>query len=122
MQNMKSLPIKKISSGLAVGLANGLFGGGGGMLAVPLLRQSGYEEKSAHATAILVILTVSLFSFFLYFLKGAFSTAVAIPTAIGVTGGGVLGAKLLQILPEKKVRFCFAVLQLFAGVYMFFFR
>ena len=122
MQNMKSLPIKKISSGLAVGLANGLFGGGGGMLAVPLLRQSGYEEKSAHATAILVILPVSLFSFFIYFYKGAFSTAVAIPTAIGVTGGGVLGAKLLQILPEKKVRFCFAVLQLFAGVYMFFFR
>ena len=122
MKNLQSFPLRKASAGLAVGIANGLFGGGGGMLAVPLLQQSGYAEKSAHATAILVILPVSLFSFLLYLFRGAFVSAVAIPTALGVTAGGVLGAKFLQALPEKKVQFCFAVLQLFAGVYMFIFR
>ena len=112
-------PIKGIFSGLLVGLANGLFGGGGGMLAVPLLQKSGYSEKSAHATAILVILPICLSSFLLYFFRGFYDFSVFIPTALGVTVGGVLGAKLLKILPEKIVRIVFAGLQLIAGLYLF---
>ena len=58
---------KKIGGGLALGAANSLFGGGGGMLAVPLLRAGGLPERKAHATAILVILPICLSSLFLYF-------------------------------------------------------
>ena len=79
---------KKIVSGGAVGIANGLFGGGGGMLAVPLLKKFGYAEKMAHATAILVILPVCLFSVALYFAQGFYDFAVLIPTSLGVTAGG----------------------------------
>ena len=110
---------KKIFCGSAVGLANSLFGGGGGMLAVPLLQKNGYGEKEAHATAILVILPVSLFSFLLYFIRGFYDFSVLIPTAIGVTVGGFVGAKLLQSLPEKIVRAVFAGLQLIAGLFLF---
>ena len=111
---------KKIFCGVAVGLANSLFGGGGGMLAVPLLETSGYQEKTAHATAILVILPVSLFSFLLYSFRGLSNFSVLIPTAIGVTVGGFLGAKLLGKMPTKKVNLLFAVLQALAGAFLFF--
>lgn len=111
---------KNILCGAATGAANGLFGGGGGMIAVPLLRALGGKEKAAHATAIAVILPVSLLSFILYALRGCFDFSVALPTAIGGFAGGFLGAKLLLFLPEKAVFYTFTALQIFAGFWMLF--
>lgn len=111
---------KRIACGFLLGGANGLFGGGGGMLAVPLLCAVGLPQKKAHATAILAVLPVSLFSFFLYLFYGYFDASVLIPTALGVSVGGLLGAKLLALFDEKKVFTVFALLQLFAGFWLFF--
>ena len=113
---------RKILCGGAVGIANSLFGGGGGMIAVPMLQSTGLDEKRAHATAILLILPVSLLSFFFYARKGLYDFSVLIPTAIGVTAGGILGAKLLGKLPVKTVNLLFAFLQAAAGIFMFFFK
>ncbi len=110
---------RKVVCGSVVGLANSLFGGGGGMLAVPMLTGTGMDEKQAHATAILVILPISLFSFILYVIRGFFDAGVLIPTAVGVLVGGILGAKWLGILPTKTVNIVFAFLQLAAGVCLF---
>ena len=112
----------QILCGGAVGLANGLFGGGGGMIAVPLLEKTGLSGQRAHATAILVILPVSAFSFLLYALRGYLDLSVLIPSSIGVTAGGLLGAKILNILPEKTVAVIFAILQAFAGFWLLFAR
>ena len=111
---------KTAFGGGAIGLANGLFGGGGGMVAVPILKGLGLQEKNAHATAILVILPVSLLSLILYALKGLYDFSVLIPTALGVTFGGILGAKLLGKMPVKAVNLAFAFLQATAGIFMFF--
>ena len=111
---------QSVGCGVAVGLANGLFGGGGGMIAVPLLQRVGLEEKRAHATAILWILPISLLSFILYAVKGYYRAEVLIPTAIGVTAGGVLGAKLLGKMPVKWVSLVFAILQAAAGAFLIF--
>ena len=121
-QNKTLLNVKRAFSGAAVGGANSLCGGGGGMIAVPLLVKTGYKEKEAHATAILVILPVSLFSFLLYYFRGLYDFSVLIPTAIGVTAGGFLGSKLLGKLPAKIVNLAFAFLQLIAGLFLFFFK
>ena len=110
----------RIVCGALVGAANSLFGGGGGMIAVPLLQKTGLEEKRAHATAILLILPVSLLSFFLYVWKGFYQPSVLIPTALGVTAGGFLGAQLLGKLPVKTVNIVFAILQAAAGLFLFF--
>lgn len=112
----KTGKMRWIACGGIVGVANSVFGGGGGMIAVPMLSKTGLDEKRAHATAILVILPVSILSFLLYAIKGIFDFSVLIPTAIGVTAGGFLGAKLLGKLPTKTVNFIFACLQFLAGV------
>ena len=109
---------KRIVCGTCVGLANSLFGGGGGMIAVPLLTKLGLSEKEAHATAILVILPVSLLSFFVYCCRGNFVGSIAIPTAVGVLFGGLIGAKLLQKLPTKYITIIFAFLQALAGAWL----
>ena len=113
--------IKRIICGVAVGTANSLFGGGGGMIAVPMLAKTGMTEKRAHATAILLILPVSFVSFLFYAFRGLCDFSVLIPTAIGVTFGGVAGAKLLGKLPTKTVNIVFAFLQIAAGIFLFFF-
>lgn len=112
---------RQIACGSLVGAANSLFGGGGGMIAVPLLNKLGLEQKRAHATAILLILPISALSFLLYVWKGFYQPAVMIPTAIGITAGGVFGAKLLEKLPTETVRLLFAFLQALAGIFLFFF-
>lgn len=109
---------QRLTCGAAVGVANSLFGGGGGMIAVPLLQKTGLDEKRAHATAILLILPVSIVSFLFYAVQGFYDPSVLIPTALGVTAGGLLGAKLLGKMPAKTVNLVFAVLQAAAGVFL----
>ena len=119
---MKTEEVKSIALGLGIGAANAIFGGGGGMLAVPALRLLGHQEKQAHATAIAVILPVSALSFLWYFLGGLYDVNVLFPTAFGTVLGGILGAKILGLLPQKAVSYVFAVLQAVAGLWMFFAR
>lgn len=121
MEKITPKTTQRIVCGSLIGAANSLFGGGGGMIAVPLLQKTGLSEKQAHATAILVILPVCALSYFLYALNGFSNAAVLIPTAIGVSVGGEIGAKLLSGLPVKIVNFLFAVLQLIAGIFLFVF-
>ena len=120
MKSDKRTEVKSIVCGAATGAANGLFGGGGGMIAVPLLRAQRLEEKRAHATAIAVILPVSLLSFLLYAFRGFFDFSVALPVALGGFAGGFAGAKLLCVLPEKAVFYVFTGLQLIAGLWLVF--
>lgn len=75
-------------SGAFVGLVNGIFGGGGGMLVVPLLvALMKKNPKVAHATAIAVILPISLVSGILYVVFGNFDIRVGIPVTAGVLAG-----------------------------------
>jgi uncharacterized membrane protein YfcA len=120
MEEKRGERMGQIVCGGVVGLANGLFGGGGGMIAVPLLQKTGLTEKGAHATAILLILPICILSFFIYAYNGYAVSQVLIPTAIGVTFGGFLGARLLGKLPVKAVNLTFALLQLFAGIFLVF--
>jgi uncharacterized membrane protein YfcA len=106
--------------GSLIGVANGVFGGGGGMIAVPLLQKTGLSEKEAHATAILVILPISLTAFFIYAWRGYATANILLPTALGVLAGGLLGARLLADMTGKAVRIAFAFLQLFSGLWMLF--
>ncbi|MDE7395914.1 MAG: TSUP family transporter, partial [Clostridiales bacterium] len=87
------LPVLQAGGGLVIGFINGFFGGGGGMLCVPLLEKViGVPTKQAHATAILVILPVSIASAVVYAISGTFSLLPVLPVSGGVLAGGVAGA------------------------------
>lgn len=113
--------LKSAFAGFLTGSVNGLFGGGGGMVAVPILKNMlGYDEKRSHAMAILVIAPVCAVSAAVYILSGSFRADVVIPAAVGSVAGGFLGAKLLGYLPEFIVNAIFIAVMLLAGLRMLF--
>lgn len=105
---------------LLVGFINGLLGAGGGMLAVPLLKKAGAEQKQAHATSIALIFPLCIFSAALYLIDGkvAFSDALGYLPAGAV--GAVIGAFLLSKIKDSWLRKIFALFIIWSGVRMWF--
>ena len=113
--------VKRITAGMLTGAVNGIFGGGGGMVAVPLLSgMLGYENKQSHATAIFVIAPVCLASAIIYIINGYAELDVIIPAAIGTVAGGFLGAFFLSRFSSKTVNYIFLAIMFIAGVRMLF--
>ncbi len=109
-------------TGVVAGGVNGLFGGGGGMIVVPMLIYFlKYSQKSAHATAILIILPLSIVSSIFYLAFGSIDLAVTIPTAVGVTVGGIIGALILSKSKPVFLAMVFSLVMAAAGVKMLFF-
>ena len=108
-----------VGGGLLTGTANGLFGGGGGMIAVPYLEKvAKYPTASAHATAIAVVLPATFVSAVVYLFFGLVPLIVFLPVSIGVLLGGFLGAKLLGKINPKITAIVFSAFMLVAGVRM----
>lgn len=109
-------------TGALAGLANGLFGGGGGMIVVPMLVfLLKMKPKNAHATAILIILPLSLLSGLFYAAFGDFRWQAGLPVTVGVIIGGTLGASLLKKMSSKWVLIVFSVVMAAAGMKMLLF-
>ncbi len=106
------------AAGAAAGAVNGIFGGGGGMLVVPLLTAAGKPPLVAHATAILVILPVSLASAVVYLLHGQFDLELFLAVTLGVLPGGVLGAQFLNRISPAAATAVFAAVMFAAGIKM----
>lgn len=103
--------------GAVIGFINGLFGGGGGMIAVPIFEKYlGYENKQAHATAIAVILPISLVTSLVYLLGGSFDFKIGLWCSAGVVLGGSLGAVLLSKLKSTLIGKIFALVMLISGI------
>lgn len=112
--------IMLIVAGVFVGGINGFFGGGGGMLCVPLLLLLGLNNQRAQATAILVMLPISIASAFVYYTQGFVEWESVLYVAIGSITGGAIGACLLKIIPNKALKFVFALVVMGAGIKMLF--
>lgn len=98
-----------------IGIINGFFGGGGGVIGVPILEKNlKVDNKTAHATCLALILPLSIVSSCLYVLSGSINTNLFLFVGLGVLLGGITGSLLLKILPEKAVRIIFSLI-LFAG-------
>ena len=103
-------------TGAACGLLNGLFGAGGGMAAVPLLKAGGLPQKKAHATSLAVILPLAAVSAAFYLLDGALSFGEAVLYLPGGFLGACAGALLMKRIPSGVLRRVFGALLLVAGV------
>ena len=105
-----------IGGGLLAGFVNGLFGAGGGMLSVPILEKFNLEKKKAHASAVAVIMPLSLYSATLYLINGNVTVNDAVKyVPWGLLGAGV-GTLLLKNLPDKWIRRIFAIFMIWAGI------
>ena len=103
--------LKPIFTGIAVGVVNGTFGAGGGMIAVPLLKRHGLNQKLAQSNAIAIILPITIISAILYILKGN----VALTDSFGFIPTGILGSVIATFALEK---FSNKILQKTFGIFM----
>jgi len=111
--------IKKIIIGIITGIVNGLFGSGGGTIVVPaMVLWLDVEEHKAHATAISIILPLTIISTFFYFKNNYVDWNITWKVIIGGIAGGYVGAKLLNICPENILRKIFAGFMIFAAIRM----
>ena len=103
-------------TGALGGLVNGLFGGGGGMVVVPLLsRWCGVEEKKAFATCVAVIFPFCLLSAAIYLLRTDVDLLTALPYLLGGLAGGFVGGKLMDKVSVLWLRWIFAAFLLYGG-------
>lgn len=105
-----------VAGGLA-GIANGFFGGGGGMLLVPLLtRKCGLDQRQAFATSVAVILPLCVLSSIIYWFRGGLDIMAALPYLAGGLVGGFIGGKAFKKVNMVWLRRAFALLILYGGV------
>ena len=109
-------------AGGAAGLVNGFFGGGGGMVLVPLLAGwCGLGQRKAFATSVAIILPMCALSAAIYLFRGGVDLWIALPYLVGGLLGGLLGGRLFRRMNMVWLRRLFALLLLYGGVKALFF-
>jgi len=111
-----------IGGGGVVGFIGGFFGGGGGMLVVPLLNKViKLETKMSHASAMMIILPMSIAAAITYFFRGYIEFKPTLFSSVGVLAGGIVGAFLLKKLKSFIIAIIFALCMIGIGVKLVFF-
>ena len=101
-------------------MANGLFGGGGGSVLVPLLtRYCGLDQRRAFATSVAVILPLCALSVGIYLFRGGLDVMAALPYLIGGTAGGWAGGKWFKGVKILWLKRAFGLLLIYGGVRSF---
>ncbi|NLT58565.1 MAG: sulfite exporter TauE/SafE family protein [Clostridiales bacterium] len=112
--------LRRSLPGFVGGLVNGLFGGGGGLLLVPMLRRvAGLGVHQSHATAILTTFCLSIVSLVVYLFQGNIDWGYALPLAVGGAAGGAVGALWLKKIPARWLKKGFALFLLFSAWRMY---
>lgn len=112
----KNKNAKSAAAGLLIGAVNGLFGAGGGIIAVPILSKMGLSKKESHANAVAVILPISILSAVLYLFKGYVTFADALPYIPTGIVGALLGTYCLKKISPLWLKRIFGVFIIYAGI------
>ncbi len=105
--------------GLITGFVNGLFGSGGGMILVPAMQKFYHTEvHKSHATAIAIILPISILSTVIYFRYSMVDFKTVIEVCIGGLAGGYLGANLLNKISSDKLHKVFGLIMIISAFRM----
>ncbi len=108
---------KYLIIGSLAGLANGLFGSGGGLFLVPLLiGWTDMEEKHAFATSIAIIVPLSAVSFLVFLLRGGTDFTQAVPYLIGGAVGGIVSGIFFKRISAPLLHRLFGLLLLYGGI------
>ena len=109
----KSKILKYAIVGSVVGVLNGLFGSGGGTV-----KFCSGSCGNMNATAIAIILPLTLISAGLYIYKGFFDFTLSWQTSLGGVAGGLIGAYLLKRIPSRWLKKIFGIFIMISAVRM----
>ena len=111
---LKGTWIGMVTAGLAAGIVTGLFGGGGGMVLVPLLTLlTELKEDSVFPSSISVILPICITALVL---SPELRFREALPWLPGSLLGGILAGKWGQKIPVKWLHRSLGSLILWGGI------
>ena len=116
MNSKKGKNLKLALSGVAVGAVNGMFGAGGGMLAVPLLKRVGLTQREAHANAVAVILPVSVLTVAFYLARGNVNISDSLPFIPTGLIGAYLATLIIKRISPIWLKRIFGGFMIYAGV------
>ena len=103
-------------AGLAAGTVTGLFGGGGGMILVPILSLlCDLKENQIFPASICIILPICLVSLVITALSSSLPFAQALPYLLGSGLGGILAGKWGQKIPVLWLHRGLGILILWGG-------
>ena len=106
--------------GFFAGIANGLFGAGGGIIIVFVLAKlfggELSDRRDLFANALCVIFPLSITSLVIYAIRGNIDTGGFGLYFIPAIAGGIIGALLLGKLKDTVLRRLFALIIVFSGV------
>lgn len=103
-------------AGIAAGIVNGLFGAGGGMLLVPLLRASGaFSDRDIFSGSLVIILPICLVSLLMN-AGGQLPWQEAMPYLIGSLLGGIAAVTFGKKIPVVWLHRILGMLILYGGI------
>ena len=104
-------------AGAAAGLINGIFGGGGGMILLPLMTKwGGAEDRTAFATCVAAIYPMCVVSAVIYYLQVRPPLETLLPCLLGGAVGGVISGLTLERVPVRMLKLIFAAFLIYGGV------
>lgn len=109
--------------GLAAGTFSGFMGIGGGILLAPaLVYIFGLSQHQAQGTSLAVMIPpITLLAALKYYYSGNVRLDMAVFIALGFIVGGVLGATLVNWVPDTVLKKVFGLILLLIGIKMFVF-
>ena len=105
-----------ILAGACAGAVAGLFGGGGGMVLVPMLTAcSGIGDEEVFPTSLSVMVPVCLVCLTVTAIRGSLPWSQALPYLLGSAGGGVAAGIWGKKIPVKWLHRGLGILILWGG-------
>ncbi len=105
--------------GILVGTLSGFFGIGGGMILIPILMFLGIDIKTAIGISIVQMVFSSLYGSYLNYKKGSLVLGEGVWVGVGGFVGGLFGARVSTMIPDRILEYMFLGLLTFALVRLF---
>ncbi|PTM22746.1 permease [Lactobacillus sp. PFC-70] len=117
--------VENVPAGFAVmfgaGVASGLLGIGSGAFKVMAMDTfMKMPLKPSSSTSNLMMGVTAAASATVYFFNGSILPGIAVPMALGILVGAVIGSRVMQILPARWIRIVFIPVLLYIGLQMVF--
>jgi len=109
--------IRLLIISIAGGIISGLTGIGGGTVMVPLFTSlTRMQQHRAHANSLVIVIFGATAALILYVQRGDIDWIIAIILGLGGIIGGQIGAKIMHITPDHRLKLIFSAFLIIVGI------